>query len=228
MVVLLVLLLFVLFLLTLEFLNVLVPDLPLGDFTPQIVRNWGLGGSTFLLNVRVNCLDLTALVVELVAHCLLYGLDVLTGARLLLLGLTSELLEVLLPVELDFLLDLVLVVSRVNVVAFKTEMRDHLINAVVELVLALVVVVHDLVGWGLRVGYHQGAVDAQVQLCLGQAGVFGHVLGLIVLLFVDHVDLGLVCHLGLLGCLLDAQNVLVGTDGFLGWLPNRTHDIDLN
>ena len=223
-VVLLVLLFLVLFFLTLEFLNVLVPDLPLGDLAPQVVRDRGLGGCAFLLDVGVDSLDLATLVVELVAHRLLYGLDVFAGARLLLLSLTSELLEVLFSVYLDFLLDLVLVVCRMNVVPLQTEVRDHLVNAVVNLVLALAVVIHDLVGRCLRISHHQSAVDAQVQLRLGQAGVLRHVLGLIVLLFVDHVDLGLVGHLGFLGRLLDPQNVLVGADGFLGWLPDRTHD----
>ncbi len=64
--------------LTLELLNVLVPNLPLSDLTPQVIRDWRLGGSTFLLDVGVYGLHLAALVVELVAHGLLDGFDVLS------------------------------------------------------------------------------------------------------------------------------------------------------
>lgn len=98
---------------------------------------------------------------------------------------------------------------RVDIIPLHTEVRNHLINTIIELVLSLVVVVHDLIGWGLGVDDHQGSVDAEVEFGLGEAGVFGDVFGLVVLLFVDYVDLGLVGDFGFLGGFLDTQDVLV-------------------
>lgn len=69
-------LLFVLFFLSFEFLDVLVPDFPLGNFASEVVSDGRLCGSTFLLYVWVDGLDLSAFVVELVSHGLLDGLNI--------------------------------------------------------------------------------------------------------------------------------------------------------
>lgn len=116
MMVLLVLLLFILFLLSFELFNISVPYFPLSDFAPQIVSNWWLCCSSSFLNVRINRLDLPSLIVELVSHRLLDGLDIFARTRLLLFSLSSELLEIFLSVQLNFFLDLVLIVGSMNVV----------------------------------------------------------------------------------------------------------------
>ena len=58
-----------------------------------------------------------------------------------------------------------------DVVALKTEVHDHLVDCLVFLVFAFQVVVHDLVGLGLRVGHHQCAGDGEGQFCWSQPGI---------------------------------------------------------
>ena len=75
----------------------------------------------------------------------------------------------------------------------------------------------------MGVDHNEGSVDAEVEFSLGEPGVFRRVFDLIVLLFIDYVDFRLVLDLLLLDSFFDPENVLVGTDGFLRWLTDRTH-----
>lgn len=96
-----------------------------------------------------------------------------------------------------------------DVIALQTEMRNHLVDTIIELVLPFAVIIHDFVRRGLWVSDDQSSVDAEVELGLSETGIFGDILGFIVLLFVDHVDFGLVGHFWFFGGFLDTENVLV-------------------
>ena len=75
-VVVLLILLLIFLLLPLKFFNISVPDLPLSDFTSQIISNWRSGSGSLLFDIRVDSLDLTTFVIELVSHRLLDGLNI--------------------------------------------------------------------------------------------------------------------------------------------------------
>ena len=113
--------------------------------------------------------------------------------------------------------------SRMNVITLKTEMGNHLIDTIIKFVFSLIVVVHDLVGRGLRIHHNQSSVDAEVELCLSQASILWHILCLVVLLFIDYVDFWLMGNFSLLDCLFYPQNVLVGSNRFLSWLTDWSH-----
>ena len=114
-----------------------IPDIPLRDFSSQILDNRRTGGCTSVFDGGVDCLHLSTPVVELVAHGLLYRLNVLARARFFLFCLTLDLLELGLADVLDLLLDLVLIGRGVDVVPLQAEVHDHLIDGLILLVLAL-------------------------------------------------------------------------------------------
>lgn len=152
----------VLLLFFLELGNIAVPDIPLCNLPSEIVSNGRTCSSTSLFDLVVNRLNLTTFVVELVSHSLLDSLDVFATAGLLLFCLTSELLEVLFTVLLDLLLDLVLIVACMDIVSFQREVSDHLIDAVIQFILSLLIVIHDFIWGSLGVDDDEGAVDTKV------------------------------------------------------------------
>ena len=111
-----------------------------------------------------------------------------------------------------------------DVVSLKRKMHDCLVDGVINFEGPFPIVVHDLVGPCLRVDGHQSSVVGEVELLLGQFGVFRHFIGFVVVFFVDHLNLvGVVVgHKLLLFDVLflnikpmayDAHDVLIGADG---------------
>ena len=58
-------------------LNIAVPDVPLGHFSPEVLNDGRASGSSPVVDGRVDSLNFSAPVVELVSHSLLDGFDIL-------------------------------------------------------------------------------------------------------------------------------------------------------
>jgi len=109
---------FILLLLFFKLFNIAVPDIPLCNLSSKIVSDWRTSCSSTFFNLVVNSLNLTAFIVKFVSHSLFNSLDVLSTTRLLLLGLTSELLEIFFTIFFNLFLNLILIMTRVNIIAF--------------------------------------------------------------------------------------------------------------
>jgi hypothetical protein len=88
------------------------------NLSSKIVSDWRTSCSSTFFNLVVNSLNLTAFIVKFVSHSLFNSLDVLSTTRLLLLGLTSELLEIFFTIFFNLFLNLILIMTRVNIIAF--------------------------------------------------------------------------------------------------------------
>lgn len=156
----------------LELFNIGIPDLPLGHFSSEVISDRWASGSSSFFDRRVNGLDLSALVIELIPHRLFDSLHILAGSRLFLFGLPLDLLKLGLPDILNLLLDLILIGRSMDVISLKAEMHDQLINSIIYLVLPVEVIIHDPVGFRLGVRHHEGPRDCEVQLSRRQSGIF--------------------------------------------------------
>lgn len=163
----------VVFVLLFELLDVGVPYLPLSNFSSEVVGNWRASRCSNLLYWRVNGLNLSALIVELVSHCLFNGLNILSRARFFLLRLPFDLLEFGLATVLDFFLNLILIGGGMDIISFQAKMHNKLINCFVFLVFAFQIVIHDSVGFSLRVGDNQCLGDGFTQFGCRQSGIIG-------------------------------------------------------
>lgn len=74
----LILFLFIFLFFPLKLFNVTIPDFPLSDFASQVIGDWWSGSCSFFLDIGIDGLDLSSLVIELVSHGLLDSLDVFT------------------------------------------------------------------------------------------------------------------------------------------------------
>jgi len=69
-----ILLFFIFLFFPLELFNIAIPDFPLSDFASQVIGDWGSGCCSFFLDIGIDGLDLSSLVIELVSHGLLDSL----------------------------------------------------------------------------------------------------------------------------------------------------------
>lgn len=67
---------FILFFFSFELFNVAVPDLPLCNLSSEIISDWGFSGSSSLLDIWINSLNLSSFVIELVSHGLFDSLHI--------------------------------------------------------------------------------------------------------------------------------------------------------
>lgn len=122
---------FKLFLLFFEILDVAIPNVPLSDFTSQVICYWGACCSSSLFDIWINCLNLSTFIIEFISHCLFNGFNIFTRSRFFLLSLSSEFFEISFSIILNFFLNFVLILTCMNIISLKTEMHHHLINAII-------------------------------------------------------------------------------------------------
>ena len=153
------LLIFVLFL---ELLDVRVPNLPLGDFSSEVVSDGRACGCSSLLDGRVDGLHFSVFIVKLVFHCLFYGFHIFARAWLFLLCLSLDLLKFGFPHILNFLLNFVFIRTSMNVVSFKTQVHDELVHSIISLVFSVEVIIHYTVGLSLGIGNNQSSCNCEI------------------------------------------------------------------
>lgn len=141
------------FLFPFKFINITVPNFPLGNLSSKIISNWWFCGSSSLFNIWINGLNFSSFVIEFVSHCLFDGFYIFTWSRFFLFCLSSKLLEVLFSVKLNLFLNFVFIMSCMNIITFKTEMSNHLVDTIIDFIFSFIVVIHNFVWRSLRIGH---------------------------------------------------------------------------
>ena len=144
--------LFIISVLFFELFDVRVPNLPLSDFSSQIIGDGRASSCSSLSYGSVDGLNFSIFVVEFVLHCLLDSFCIFAWTWFLLLSLPFYLFELALSIVLDFFLNFILIGSCMNVVSFKTEVHDELIDCIIDFVFPFQIIIIDSVGFSMRVG----------------------------------------------------------------------------
>ena len=150
----------------LKIFDIGIPYFPLSYLSSNILcRGWNCGYSSFF-DFRINCLDLTTIIIELISHWLLDCFNIFPRSRLLFLCLRSVLIKHFFSNFFNLLLSFKLCWSCMNVISFQRKVDGQIINSIIHFMYSLIKVIGDSIHRCLRIDCHQGPGNCHIELLL--------------------------------------------------------------
>lgn len=133
------------FSLFLKIFNISIPNIPLSNLSSYILSWRWNRCSTSLFYLRINCLNLSSVVVEFISHWLFNSFYIFTWTWLLFLSFSSIFIKFFLSIILDKLLCFKLSCSSMYIISLKAKMYCQIISSIINFINSFIKIIWNFI-----------------------------------------------------------------------------------